>query len=589
MGVHVGVSGIAGACIAAVMGIGLFSVGGSYTLPGHSASLAFADGVSATQADAEASLRAELEAAGCSLLYFWCADYDHDGSYEAFAIDGTLENPFEEGGESDGGIAHGNLWFTAGPGTTKIVDDASLAHPTIQPSGLQSGTDHDFLSIFIYGHGSGGRVTTYTVYNREPIAVDLSSDLSWLSQDGRGQVEQGAQDSTEPKSYSMPDCAQASSLEEFASWLDTADRAVEYDYVAAAFTAEPNFKWVVDDDLADGTPVGSCIKDFDNDGQTELLVAMWRNKTVALDMYELVDGSVVLAASSPDTCVPGFPDKGIGLLDVLCGADGALYLQWWYHTSPVADGHEWAVERLDYDENSFTLTGTACVVGTGGVPLDDLRAVMAAIGLDASVVPDEGSSFMREPLVEHDSSLTLISRATAWIDDDFNASAMNQTRSKLNGDQTVTGRLGTFRIGPTVSSQDEQSSAASTPTYTDVPASAGQVSTKEGVVAYSYYWDSNVPVATSDGGFRTLHSFYITNLSYSPADAAAGQYVEGFILTSGNHCIHWSGQATGGSIAIDNLWYTDQDGSYNVTTTSYDAGGFHWFGHDSATGDFRIS
>ncbi len=579
---------VAGACAAAVMGLGLFAAGVPFV---PSAPITPHQALAEEAAGAEASLRAEFEASGCNALYFWCADFDHNGSYEAFAIDGTLEDPLPGNDGSDGGVVGGTLWFTAGSGTTRMLGEIANAHPTLSPSGLQSGTDHDFLSICIYGHGSGATSKSYTVYNGEPILVDLSSDLSWLSQDSHGQ---GVQDAGKPATYEMPDCSKATSLEEFASWLDIADREVEYSYRATSFE---DFDWVVSDNLANETPVGSLVKDYDGDGENELLVAVWRDGAIDLDMYELVDGMVTRVARMSDgVTVSDHPAiTGDCVFNVLSNDTGAIYLQWWQDANPRASGFGWNVKRIGYTNGVFAELGTAHAGGSGGIEFDDLRTSMDGIGLDTSYVPSGlDDAFIHSDLAECDSSLTLVTKAVGSVD---GAQGVYDAVRNASAENPASGQLGTFKIGPQVASPEKwawtppSSGANAAPTYADVAREpmTSSVSTKNGTIQYSYYWDANVDIAASDGGSRTLHSFYITNLSYAPSSAASGEYVEGFILTSGNHCIHWSGQATGGSLAIDQLWYTEDGASYPVTTTSYDIDGFHWFGHDTATGDFRIS
>lgn len=408
-------------------------------------------------------------------------------------------------------------------------------------------------------------------------AGDGLGDASGAAGAGRGTAQQ-------PATYDT-------TLDGLASQLGVGDHSVEYLYSATSF---PEFKWVVSDELADGTPVGTLIRDFDGDGQDELLVAVWRNHTVDLDMYEDAGGTAVLTATMVGDASSTFPVRGFGLFEVACSDDGAIYLQWWYHTAPVADGHEWVVERLDYRDGDFALAGTASAAGTGGVPLDELRDEMYALGLDASYVPDQDymndSSAMEASLTQRITSLTLVTRATASLDDNLDASALYQNVNAATSDSPATGHLGTFEIGPNVAYYDEgaQASGGSAPTYS-LPGTAGSVETAEGPMAYSNFCDVNVSIATADGGTRTLRNLYITNMTADPFVLSAGQYVEGFILTSGNHCIHWSATTGGGSLAIERLWYTDASGDYPVTATSYDIDGFHWFGTDSGGGEFRIS
>lgn len=141
--------------------------------------------------------------------------------------------------------------------------------------------------------------------------------------------------------------------------------------------------------------------------------------------------------------------------------------------------------------------------------------------------------------------------------------------------------------GSTQSAQLQSSSSSSTQASSS--GGAGSVDTVDGTFSYSCYWDGKVSVATIDGGWRTLGHFYLTNLSHAPSSADEGLYAEGFILTTGNHCIHWAGQVTGGSIDISFFWYSEGGVDYRVSATSYDIDGFHWFGFDPVDGNFRIS
>ena len=115
------------------------------------------------------------------------------------------------------------------------------------------------------------------------------------------------------------------------------------------------------------------------------------------------------------------------------------------------------------------------------------------------------------------------------------------------------------------------------------------IDTEEGDKAYAFQWDTEQYFLTVDGGYRTVKHLFLTNLDHAPTGAENGRYITGFIITSGNHCIFWSGVIYGQAIGIDSFWYKQGVRAYPVAVTSYDIDGFHWFGFDPIEGDFRIS
>ena len=115
------------------------------------------------------------------------------------------------------------------------------------------------------------------------------------------------------------------------------------------------------------------------------------------------------------------------------------------------------------------------------------------------------------------------------------------------------------------------------------------IDTEEGDKAYAFQWDTEQYILTVDGGYRTVKHLFLTNLDHAPTGAENGRYITGFIITSGNHCIFWSGVIYGQAIGIDSFWYKQGVRAYPVAATSYDIDGFHWFGFDPIEGDFRIS
>ena len=115
------------------------------------------------------------------------------------------------------------------------------------------------------------------------------------------------------------------------------------------------------------------------------------------------------------------------------------------------------------------------------------------------------------------------------------------------------------------------------------------IDTEEGDKAYAFQWDTEQYILTVDGGYRTVKHLFLTNLDHAPTGAENGRYITGFIITSGNHCIFWSGVIYGQAIGIDSFWYKQRVRAYPVAATSYDIDGFHWFGFDPIEGDFRIS
>lgn len=255
-------------------------------------------------------------------------------------------------------------------------------------------------------------------------------------------------------------------LQAKADSLGDADHSVEYLYRARGYDNDPYFEWVVSDDLASGTAIGSRIADFDGDGADELLSVVWRDGKVDLDMYEASGDSAELAATLSNDASIDFPlTEGCGSFEVDASDEGAIYLQWWFHTTPVSDGHEWAVMRVDYDGSRFSAPNvsigngssfsggqSAVVQGTGGLDFTDLKADMQAMGLDTSRVPDSdqeagGNTFITSSLSSFDSSLSRISCATASCDlDSFDTQVLEDAGSEWSDPE----HLGTFEIGPNV-------------------------------------------------------------------------------------------------------------------------------------------
>lgn len=123
---------------------------------------------------AEAELRARLtEASGWPKFeQFYCADYDGDGSLEAFAL----------AGESDdfGGYS-GRLWFVSELGATPLGDETSYLH-------LQIEGDAEFklFSAEEWHGGSGSWSHNWYVRDAEPRELDVDS-ISGFTYDGGNQ------------------------------------------------------------------------------------------------------------------------------------------------------------------------------------------------------------------------------------------------------------------------------------------------------------------------------------------------------------------------------------------------------------------
>lgn len=115
------------------------------------------------------------------------------------------------------------------------------------------------------------------------------------------------------------------------------------------------------------------------------------------------------------------------------------------------------------------------------------------------------------------------------------------------------------------------------------------IDTEEGDQSYAFQWDTEYYFATIDGGNRKVSHLFLISLDHAPTAAENGRYITGFIITSGNHCVFWSGEIYGQTIGIDSFWYKQGIRTYPVAATSYDIDGFHWFGFDPIEGDFRIS
>lgn len=266
-------------------------------------------------------------------------------------------------------------------------------------------------------------------------------------------------------------------LEAQESSLAAKSSSVEYQFRARGYqdAGSESFQWVVSEDLAGGAVVGTRIADYDGDGLDELLAVVWRNGFVDLEMYEVEDGEAVRSATLGDDASLEYTFEGNGALDVAVNADGAIYVQWWHDLAPVLDGHEWAVMRVDYDGEGFDApdvsleppymnfhadarrTGgtvfnggkSALFQGTGIQDLANLKADMRDMGLDTSYVPDESSdNFTYSSIADADSSLTLVARAVAEVDDSSEALTIAQTIFTAGTDEWGDPRhLGTFQVG----------------------------------------------------------------------------------------------------------------------------------------------
>lgn len=116
------------------------------------------------------------------------------------------------------------------------------------------------------------------------------------------------------------------------------------------------------------------------------------------------------------------------------------------------------------------------------------------------------------------------------------------------------------------------------------------IETEEGPCSYACQWDTECTFLTVDGGVRTVKHLFLETIDHAPTAADMGRYVQGFLITSGNHRIHWAGNvAAANLISISAFWYWPGVVKYPVVATSYDIDGFHWFGFDPIEGDFRLS
>ena len=116
------------------------------------------------------------------------------------------------------------------------------------------------------------------------------------------------------------------------------------------------------------------------------------------------------------------------------------------------------------------------------------------------------------------------------------------------------------------------------------------IETEEGPRSYACQWDTECTFLTVDGGVRTVKHLFLETIDHAPTAADMGRYVQGFLITNGNHRIHWAGNVTAANlISISAFWYWPGVVKYPVVATSYDIDGFHWFGFDPIEGDFRLS
>lgn len=256
-------------------------------------------------------------------------------------------------------------------------------------------------------------------------------------------------------------------ITDYQSGLDVRTYALDYYWQTRKYRDSNTayFRWAVGAGIENQAAIGSEMRDFDGDGDDELLVVRWQDSSYKIEMVDVVNGAVAVvpleadlrSQQEIDTPQPMFekqsPFFGTGCLDVLVDESNAIVVQWWFHTAPNSDGHEWLLDRFSYTgaDGGFVHEGRASMVGTGldDMELNDLISQVRATGTSTSAL--EGLSYREKwdfntiMLAEKDSSFRLVTRLRA-DDDKYSYQQSSPITSNPPDDWCDPQLLGTFSI-----------------------------------------------------------------------------------------------------------------------------------------------
>lgn len=368
--------------------------------------------------------------------------------------------------DDEGSISVSN--FSSGGERVDVLAPGENIYSTIYG---YNGNDSDATPYSDYGYMGGTSMATPMVSGVAALVIAANPDLKGdqikeiiletasgsYSNDltpKRGVVD--AEAAVELALLSMPvtdegvEQIASDALEAFANTLDIQQYEVEYQYRYRSYENYPDpwFEWIIGEGIPENAALGSALRDFDSDGINELLVVRWTNGTYDLEIYEAESGIPHLVSAMSDTALLAFPISGNGSIDVLCSDDNVIYIQWWYHTNPTSDYHEWVVMRVDYNGERVSVSGNASVEGTGLLDLTYLKTQMRSLGISVDEIPDESWEFSSSMLIDSNLSFELVTRAVAVIDDSIYYSPNSSWRNSDLSDWSSPQYLGTFTVGP---------------------------------------------------------------------------------------------------------------------------------------------
>lgn len=216
-----------------------------------------------------------------------------------------------------------------------------------------------------------------------------------------------------------------------AKTIDT-ERAYSVDYLWQATSrnsqsGEAPFRLVVGEGMPDGAVVGTFTDDFDGDSQDELLLAMWRDGSLCLEVHE-DDGEEIGSCTVIEDAYTAIKDEEhIQLgnsfhLDVLV-YDHKIYTQ--YSTSAIGIGNGIGWTFVEHELDNAVLRPSR-KVATGGSDfslesIGNIKQQMAGLGIPAYAFDyvDEGYDavqFLLSPYADHIPELNIVTRVTATGD-----------------------------------------------------------------------------------------------------------------------------------------------------------------------------
>lgn len=236
-------------------------------------------------------------------------------------------------------------------------------------------------------------------------------------------------------SLSTSEKESADSLRRYQDSLKIKSYSVDYLWQIMTYPTAKH-RWVVGEGIPDDAALGSELRDFDGDGEDELLVVRWKEGSYTIEMVEAAGGELSTVPLEndlrpqqvidypTDAYQMSSPILGVGRNDVCYDEDDAIIVQSWFHTSPFSDGHEWLLDRFEYrgKDDGFVRVGRASMAGTGLGPLELQKLIgqVKETGASTSALEElseqEAWQFNTLMLSDHDASIQLVARMEADSD-----------------------------------------------------------------------------------------------------------------------------------------------------------------------------